>query len=326
MKIGLIGPGIIQIPPIGWGAVEILIWDYYNELKNLGHDVQIINQMRHNDYEQLNSTSSYCNQLIKTINDCNFDFVHIHYDCLYHIMEYLTCKHIAITSHYPYINQLEKHNADNYTDIFRFLTTQQRYYNFVLNNRDYLTFINNGANVYNLFKLKNGITSKLFKFDIQPSYDITIYLGQITQRKNQSKYQSISQIDFVGKSEDIRFDVSKSNYLGEWTREQVHNLLTTYSNLLLISNGEADPLVVKEALIAGLGIVINKSSSENLEEKEFISIIPDDKINDILYVENILKENRLISSKQRQQIHEYGINNFDIKHITKSYIEIISNL
>ena len=43
MRIALIGPGIMPIPPTGWGAVEILIWDYYNELKKLGHSVMIIN-------------------------------------------------------------------------------------------------------------------------------------------------------------------------------------------------------------------------------------------------------------------------------------------
>ena len=43
MKIALIGPGIMPIPPVGWGAVEILIWDYYNELKKLGNEVIIIN-------------------------------------------------------------------------------------------------------------------------------------------------------------------------------------------------------------------------------------------------------------------------------------------
>ena len=27
MKIAIVGPGIMPIPPTGWGAVEILIWD-----------------------------------------------------------------------------------------------------------------------------------------------------------------------------------------------------------------------------------------------------------------------------------------------------------
>ena len=43
MRVSIIGPGIMPIPPTGWGAVEILIWDYYQELTKLGHEVQIIN-------------------------------------------------------------------------------------------------------------------------------------------------------------------------------------------------------------------------------------------------------------------------------------------
>ena len=39
MKIALVGPGIMQIPPDGWGAVEMLIWDYYQVIKDLGHRV-----------------------------------------------------------------------------------------------------------------------------------------------------------------------------------------------------------------------------------------------------------------------------------------------
>ena len=43
MKIALIGPGIMKIPPDKWGAVEMMIWDYAIILKDLGHRVQIIN-------------------------------------------------------------------------------------------------------------------------------------------------------------------------------------------------------------------------------------------------------------------------------------------
>ena len=42
MKIALVGPGIIEIPPKGWGAVESLIWDYATELGELGHEGSII--------------------------------------------------------------------------------------------------------------------------------------------------------------------------------------------------------------------------------------------------------------------------------------------
>ena len=43
MKLALVGPGIMPIPPNGWGAVEMMIWDYYNILKKHGIEVNIIN-------------------------------------------------------------------------------------------------------------------------------------------------------------------------------------------------------------------------------------------------------------------------------------------
>ena len=43
MKISIIGPGLMSIPPKGWGAVETLIWDMRNALIELGHEVDIIN-------------------------------------------------------------------------------------------------------------------------------------------------------------------------------------------------------------------------------------------------------------------------------------------
>ena len=43
MKISIVGPGIMPIPPTGWGAVEILIWDQKLALEKLGHQVDIVN-------------------------------------------------------------------------------------------------------------------------------------------------------------------------------------------------------------------------------------------------------------------------------------------
>ena len=41
MRFSIIGP--THIPPVGWGAVESLIWDYKLTLEKLGHEVDIIN-------------------------------------------------------------------------------------------------------------------------------------------------------------------------------------------------------------------------------------------------------------------------------------------
>ena len=72
MKIALIGPGIMPIPPPGWGAVEILIWDYYNELQLAGHDVVIINKIRIHPADHSNPSTAYCRELISEINNVFF--------------------------------------------------------------------------------------------------------------------------------------------------------------------------------------------------------------------------------------------------------------
>jgi glycosyltransferase involved in cell wall biosynthesis len=41
MKITHITPGLLPIPPNGWGAVEKIIWAYHTQLLKLGHDSQI---------------------------------------------------------------------------------------------------------------------------------------------------------------------------------------------------------------------------------------------------------------------------------------------
>jgi autotransporter strand-loop-strand O-heptosyltransferase len=41
MKIANITPGLLPIPPNGWGAVEKIIWEIHNNLLELGHDSEI---------------------------------------------------------------------------------------------------------------------------------------------------------------------------------------------------------------------------------------------------------------------------------------------
>ena len=42
MRIAQITPGNIPIPPVGWGAVEKIIWEYTKVLRSLGHEVEIL--------------------------------------------------------------------------------------------------------------------------------------------------------------------------------------------------------------------------------------------------------------------------------------------
>ena len=97
MKITLIGPGIMPIPPTGWGAVEILVWDTKLALEKLGHQVQIIN-------------TKDAKQIINDINSFRPDFVHVHYDEFIPIVPYIQYP-CAITSHFGYLERPQMFNG-----------------------------------------------------------------------------------------------------------------------------------------------------------------------------------------------------------------------
>ena len=309
MKICLIGPGIMSIPPPGWGAVEILIWDYYQALTRLGHEVQIVN-------------TPNPDEIIRSVNAGNYDFVHLHYDVFYYLMPHFQCRLKAMTSHYPYIDNPEKHARDGYSRIFENMVSTREYYNFVLADKDVAALVRGGADPVRIHKIKNGINSSAFRFTDTALLDRTIYLGKITPRKRQSKYQKINAIDFVGNCDDYTFDTSIPNYLGPWSRDQIHANLTNYSNILLMSEGEADPLVIKEALCAGLGVVVNRQSAENVEPTPFITIVEDDDPD----IETKIRENRRISRENRAAIRVHGVSKYDINIEAAKYIETIRNI
>jgi hypothetical protein len=171
----------------------------------------------------------------------------------------------------------------------------------------------------NLYLTPNGVNSEAFEFTVNPEYkDRSIYLAKIDYRKRQHLFQSIDSLWFAGNNADSRFDTSK-NYLGEWSKEVLHKNLTQYGNLILLSDGEAHPLVCMEAFSAGLGVVVTEWGRANLDEtKKFITIIPENKVTDISYVEEKIIENRNYSVNNRQEIIEYS-KKFDWMSIIQTY-------
>lgn len=66
MKIAQINPGLLPVPPNGWGAIEKIIWNYSKYLKKMGHDVDIIDISKANatDYDIVHShVWNHCNEL-----------------------------------------------------------------------------------------------------------------------------------------------------------------------------------------------------------------------------------------------------------------------
>jgi glycosyltransferase involved in cell wall biosynthesis len=311
MKISIIGPGIMPIPPIGWGAVESLIWDYSRELKKLGIEVQIVN-------------TTDRREIINLVNSFNPDFVHLQYDDFYDVLSYIECKNKAATSHYGYLES-ESHLRGGYFNIFRGFV-EGDFNIFCLSDRIKDVYLKNGVVESRLYVTPNGASYDLFKFREIPKYpDRSIYLAKVTDRKKQYLYQDIDFIDFAGNLDDYRFNPNRGNYLGEWEKSYLYENLSDYSNLVLLSDGEAHPLVCCEALICGLGLVISESSSANLDlDLPYIEVIKNSDLDNIDYIKEKIRKNQKISNERRKEIRKYGLENFSWEHTVTKYLEKIS--
>ena len=303
MKIVLIGPGIMPIPPTGWGAVEILVWDTKIALEKLGHEVLIINTKNGRD-------------IIDQINNFKPDFVHVHYDEFIPLVPFIQYPN-AITSHFGYLERPKMFGG--YTNVANeFMRIKP---NVFCLSEGIEKVYNVMFNVPNTFVTPNGVNVDEFNFVSDPEYpDRSIYLAKVDYRKRQHLFQSIDSLWYAGNIADDRFN-TKKNYLGEWSKDRLYNELTEYGNLVLLSDGEAHPLVCMEALVAGLGVVVCEWGKANLDTtKEFITVIPEDKIEDISYVEEQIIKNREYSIAHRDEIREYGEQFEWVKVIEKHYL------
>jgi len=301
MKIVLIGPGIMPIPPTGWGAVEILVWDTKIALEKLGHEVLIIN-------------TKNGREIIDKINNFRPDFVHVHYDEFVPIVPFIQYPN-AITSHYGYLERPKMFGG--YTNVANeFMRVKP---NVFCLSEGIEKVYNIMFNITNTFVTPNGVNLNEFNYVSDPDYpDRSIYLAKIDYRKRQHLFQSIDSLWYAGNIADDRFN-TKKNYLGEWSKDRLYNELTDYGNLVLLSDGEAHPLVCMEALASGLGVVVCEWGKANLDTtKEFITVIPEDKIEDIGYVEEQIIKNREYSVAHRDEIREYS-KQFDWVKVIETY-------
>ena len=311
MKISIIGPGLMPIPPKGWGAVESLIWDMANALKDLGQEVQIIN-------------TTDGNKVLDAINEFNPDFVHINYDDFIVLYPHID-KPKAMTSHFGYLERPDMMNG--YVNIFnKFQEIRPNVFCLSEGIKNIYKVFSNFPEE-KLFVTPNGVNVDAFNFKEEPAHPHrSMYLAKVDYRKRQHLFQNIDSLWFAGNIVDERYD-TKNNYLGEWSKEQLYKELTDYGNLVLLSDGEAHSLVIMEAFAAGLGVVISEYARANLDlDKKFITLIPEKKIKDIDYVEGQIIRNREYSIKHRDEIREYGKQFAWKKMLKEHYLPSIEKL
>lgn len=284
MRIVLVGNGWLPIPPPSWGAIEILIWDLYNLLKNKGHDILIVNER-------------YEDKVISEINNFKPDVIHIHAPRFCDVLSKVDCK-IKIAS--------SQDTQETFETFQRFINGD--FYISTVSEKLKQKYIENGREPNTVFVTPNGIDHTKFQYNSFCVYpQRSICLGMIEERKKQYKYENISTLYFAGGIQCSKFN-NKTNYLGEWTKQQVYSFLTIFANLVLLSESEAHSLAVSEALICGLGVVVSEAASANLDySKPWITIIPNDKLDDINFVEEKIQENRDISVKYREEIRKHSL-------------------
>jgi glycosyltransferase involved in cell wall biosynthesis len=312
MKIALIGPGCKPIPPVGWGAVESIVWDYYTELKKRGIHATLINDPN-------------LNQVLHRILTEDYTHVHIMYDDHVVLVPYIDRRiKVFYTSHYAYLTHPGFQNMQYFHTIFKHVLECPTMNILAISEPIRQVYIQYGYPKEHVRVLHNGASSQLFSYTEVPTRgDRTLYLGKVEVRKRQYLYHGIQSIDFVGNFHDSSFDQNHPHYLGEWTRELLYQKMSHYGNLALLSDGEADPLVVKEALMCGLGVVLSECSAANLQNRDFITIIPNQRLEDIAFVEGEIIRNREISVSKRDEIRQYGLKVFSWSTIVDRYMNIL---
>ncbi len=315
MKIALIAGGHAPIPPQGWGAVEILIWNYKQHLEKLGHTVDIYN-------------SFIYQEIICSLHSGRYDFVHSHYApfCLpfnKHLrMDYCATVHAGNLANYirgMHIPEFDITLAD----------VLEAPANIALSEPIRDLYVSKGYKGF-LRVLRNAVETERFRV-ARRGNGRAVCLGKIEPRKQQALLAKLLQgrvaIDFVGPRRDGEepdfHENATCRYAGSWLKEEVYQKLTDYSCLVLYSRSEAAPLVVLEGLAAGLSIVVTESASANLTDEEFITVIPDDE-RDPDALAKVIQRAIEKNAGLRKEIRAYARERFDYSVVVQDYLEIIS--
>ncbi len=314
MKMAFVAGGYIPTPPAS-SSILNLIQEYKYHSEKKGHQVDVFNDP---DVQQV----------VATINAGGYDFVHLHAGGFVSEFNQNLQHRFCFTSHAGHLFQL-----DQWDDLFK--QEFQAYLNapgiIALSPASKKLFMDAGYAGYISTQI-NGIDTTKVDRQVKGNGK-AICLGWIQPRKQQRLLANTVDgkvaIDFVGTLDDPDFvEGTTTKYLGVWSLEDVYRRLTEYSCLVLISSGEVAPLVVLEAMAAGLSLVVSESASANLAIKDFIKVLPDHILvdptlaNQQIVCESITAQ---IANNQlfRPAIIDYVQSTFDFSQTIENYDRII---
>jgi glycosyltransferase involved in cell wall biosynthesis len=246
VRIALIAHGALPIPPTGWGAVENTLWHYKTHLERLGHVVDVYNDRR-------------IDRVLQAINRCRYDFIECHSELFFaHCNVHLVEPYVA-TSHYGGWMEFTPGAGSSFDYLFRDALGAPGL--IALSGPIARRYAAAGYQGF-LRVLRNGVEADAFR--VAPfGRPRAICVGRISERKRQAVLAGLVRgrvaLDFVGPWDGRPADAAPTaalRYLGEWDKATLYARLTDYSCLVLLSQSEAAPKVVLEAMAAGLSVVI----------------------------------------------------------------------
>jgi glycosyltransferase involved in cell wall biosynthesis len=313
MRIALIAHGSVEIPPPAWGAVEGTIWQRKIRLEQLGHTVDVYN-------------TPMIHTVVLAINGGGYDFVHCHNELFaWACNRYLETPY-AMTSHHGGLHRFAG-GGDEYPAFeYLFEETLEAPANFVLSDHIRDLYLRSGYQGF-LRVLPNAVETSEFRY-AEHGNGRVLCLGVINARKRQAWLARATRgrvpIDFVGPMRDAGFRENEtSRYLGVWDRATLYDHLTEYSCLVLVSESEAAPKVVLEALAGGLSVVATRACTANLTDEPFITVIPDGSMKSKRAVVAALRQAVESNGSLRRSIRSYAEQCCDYSVQMRRYLELI---
>lgn len=267
-KLLIVAPGNMPIPNNGWGAVEIIVSETLGLYTAAGFDVWVLNSRNSRKWREA--------------KEINFPIILSHSDIDNpRIRSSWPNAKIVGVSHYGLGAYQEKWDKG-----FKKILIGMKSCDYVIClSKEVATTFSMHIPVEKILISPNG---SAFESNCDQPGEINkiICLGKVETRKKQYElWQSLkssnTEIIFAGPIVDERVireiaidPILINSFIGPINRENLITELGKYSSLILISDGEADALVLYEAQLAGLPVLVTERSlgSQN-PELDWICVI-----------------------------------------------------